>query len=422
MTQNAAQNYCQSEYGTYLATIQPYDIPNVESVIQNATDTDLWTGLISFENAESGYIWLDGTEFNVDDIGTNGDLSINLNGNSECASYQSIGSITNEISCDQSLPFLCNKRPKAREYILVSQNLTSHAAQDYCQEVYGTGLATVVTEEEFSDALKLIPVLEEAWIGLRKINGSYVWLDGTSCTETDGNCISYWNAFADPPEPNLPCAWIWHNGAARTEVCNTAPTIDIRHFLCNKPDPFENYTFPSFEFSSTIPMSTESENVSISTTSVETSTTAIQTLINSNIMHCGDDYSYQCEINEYFNCSCPPITTSKPTSGPIEATMKPTLSPLDEGETRSPSRSPTSLLPTEDIGLNVTGTPSPTESTTDEWFIIGVTFIVLFAVVACVLAYFAWIFHRADEKATKGGYHKTDQHDEIEAGNLNTTY
>ena len=179
------------------------------------------------------------------------------------------------------------------------------------------------------------------------------------------------------------------------------------------PPPESTIEFPDFNISSTMPFN-----------DTETITTFIpidnETYLNLNVMHCGDDYEFQCEIEDSFDCECPPITTSTPSIQIIPETSpgptsKPTLNPLPSGQTRTPT------------GAAINGTsstPSPTAENIDEWFVIGITFIVLFAVVACILAYFAWIFHRADDKAMKGGYHQTDQdqdHDEIEAGTFNQT-
>ena len=139
--------------------------------------------------------------------------------------------------------------------------------------------------------------------------------------------------------------------------------------------PFPNSTFPAFNISTTMPF-----NDTMTTTFIPIDN---DTWINLNVMHCGDNYDFECEINDHFNCTCPPITTASPTMDTsstvdtIPPTPRPSMSPLEPGKTRSP---------TINQGINVTdgtdATPSPTKAeNVDEWFVIGVTFIVLFGVV-----------------------------------------
>eukprot|EP01083_Nonionella_stella_P032140 87961_1 len=60
--------------------------------------------------------------------------------------------------------------------------------------------------------------------------GNFVWVDGTECTEKKGNCVSYWNEYAQPAEPVFDCGGFWQNGRAETIECNDT----MHNVLCNK--------------------------------------------------------------------------------------------------------------------------------------------------------------------------------------------
>eukprot|EP01084_Bolivina_argentea_P205041 350292_1 len=58
---------------------------------------------------------------------------------------------------------------------------------------------------------------------------------------------------------------------------------------------------------------------------------------------------------------------------------------------------------TKDCTFSSSTCASTTASSDDEWFMVAITFIVLFVVVAAILGYFAWVLYSADEKATESG-------------------
>eukprot|EP01083_Nonionella_stella_P317060 1152785_1 len=221
-----AEEHCKNRYGTHLATItRSRDLQNA---LQLAENNNIWIGLYRTDEYD---LWLDGTAYVEQDI--NPLASHNIYSN--CATLNvDHAYITSDIPCHIMLPFLCNKRRKTREYILHKLRKTYIEAQQVCVETHGTDLATVITEEEFSDVMRFIPQSQGAWIGLKKLYRNHVynwgWIDGTLCTESQV-CVPYWQRDGVVDEPVYECGWLWQHGRARTAKC----THQMDYFLCNKP-------------------------------------------------------------------------------------------------------------------------------------------------------------------------------------------
>lgn len=223
-----AEKYCQETYQTHLATItSKQDINNALSKILKS-NKNVWVGLYNYQNDN---IWLDGTEVVVDDVIDFVELQPD---GSNCRSFEYNDSyIRDNDGCNELLPFVCNKRARPREYILGEEtDKTFVEAQEICRTKYGTGLATVITEEEFSDAMYLLPYFEVGWIGLAKDDRDqqYKWLDGSECSVDNTECVPYWNEH-DPNEPNYDCVMLWQNGRAKSRECEKSAL----YYLCNKP-------------------------------------------------------------------------------------------------------------------------------------------------------------------------------------------
>ena len=79
-----------------------------------------------------------------------------------------------------------------RKYIKVNLELSWFEAERYCMDVYGTNLATIVTEQDFAEAV-IQNDGDDRWIGLNDINESGQWkwtnLD-ISCDYTPDNLCS----------------------------------------------------------------------------------------------------------------------------------------------------------------------------------------------------------------------------------------
>ena len=179
---------------------------------------------------------------------------VKLSGISDCRSFDPNGNeIVDTEYCNSTLPFMCNKRNKPRDYIIeTNQNgVTFNEAQTFCEDVYGTDLATVITEEEFSDILRMIPDLETAWIGIRNIGADnvvdFVWMDGNNCTDdlhqnenyTESICTPFWNetsleiSLMDQNVSDIDiCGAVWQGGFIQAVDCY----LTQKYFICNQPE------------------------------------------------------------------------------------------------------------------------------------------------------------------------------------------
>eukprot|EP00484_Ammonia_sp_Unknown_P012076 CAMPEP_0197072988 /NCGR_PEP_ID=MMETSP1384-20130603/210372_1 /TAXON_ID=29189 /ORGANISM="Ammonia sp." /LENGTH=898 /DNA_ID=CAMNT_0042511813 /DNA_START=85 /DNA_END=2782 /DNA_ORIENTATION=+ len=235
MTHSDAEQYCQSQYGTHLATVQTYDVSNMKSAIPSAFNSiNFWVGLVESNLTDTGNIWLDGTEHD-----TRNEL-VQLQAISACRSVDLAQHIIVDTDlCNATLPFLCNKRVKAREYLFHQQDITQAEAQSFCESEYGTDLATVTTEEELSEILRLTPIANSVWIGLRQMNGTLAWTDGTDCAldrnQTD-LCVQFmWSRLNQPvfneSSAGDACVVLSDDGLLAAVPCDE----QWHGFVCNVP-------------------------------------------------------------------------------------------------------------------------------------------------------------------------------------------
>merc|ERR1712129_373338 len=86
-----------------------------------------------------------------------------------------------------------------RQYIKAPVQLSWSDAENYCQEEYGTHLATITNDVEkntaataFNFEVNSVTGVESAafgHIGLNRLAGEYAWTDGTLCDyATNGDC------------------------------------------------------------------------------------------------------------------------------------------------------------------------------------------------------------------------------------------
>eukprot|EP01084_Bolivina_argentea_P207667 354274_1 len=86
-----------------------------------------------------------------------------------------------------------------RKYILEqsSEKLTWNQAEDLCQSIHSSHLATIITDNDYSTVLDMMEseIITNngyltAWIGLndRFEEGQWTWADGSKCVTSDGSC------------------------------------------------------------------------------------------------------------------------------------------------------------------------------------------------------------------------------------------
>ena len=124
----------------------------------------------------------------------------------------------------------------APNYIFVQHETDWFSAELYCQNNFGTHLATIISDQDLKEAIKIINETNnfDIWIGLNDIlnDGEFVWIDGTSCDYvTSGDC-------KDDPH------WIetvtiisgFHCGKINTDfIAEGNGTRVFEHSLCDPP-------------------------------------------------------------------------------------------------------------------------------------------------------------------------------------------
>eukprot|EP01083_Nonionella_stella_P173057 595782_1 len=117
------------------------------------------------------------------------------------------------------------------------------SAQAACQSQYGTDLATIISEADATEALRVANTISASffiWIGLNDLDteGTYVFEDGTAC---DDFCPQIWKE-NEPDNYNgiEDCAWIRTRDAgavAKTDMVNDGRCnhTNIHAAMCNAP-------------------------------------------------------------------------------------------------------------------------------------------------------------------------------------------
>lgn len=116
-------------------------------------------------------------------------------------------------------------------YIKGSTGLSWNDAEEFCQNTYGTHLATITSDAEARMAMEIAGGW--AWIGLNRLSGSWKWSDGkTGCDYVSNNDCKYdprWNT-GEPTEGNEKCAYIRSDRRFNDNPCTTKAPV-----LCNSP-------------------------------------------------------------------------------------------------------------------------------------------------------------------------------------------
>ena len=139
----------------------------------------------------SGYIW--NSVGTLAPWGSNDDISI--------------PAFNGKTAYGQSL-YIYQPQPRSYYFVSVPENekLNWFQAQEYCQDNYGTNLATVTTRRDFELAVNIMNESGDpyvpTWIGLNDINkeGVWRWASNSPCDSTANitKCVTYWKA----GEPN----------------------------------------------------------------------------------------------------------------------------------------------------------------------------------------------------------------------------
>eukprot|EP01084_Bolivina_argentea_P097115 174599_1 len=288
---NQAQNFCNTTYNTNLATIISHE--DLNEVIRLRDDyisheeinlttqfhdyiTKIWIGLKRSNSNEGNFEWLDGTSCNYAPyhncsndrhfkyFGLIGDVYKDRN--IKCVWIDHISSGTDycstwfaPVSCGGQLKtFLCNSPthdrtyeeyvtnhivPPPRRYIFVDQHTTRDNAEQYCNDIYSTNLATITNDADYYEVNRVRlsrNYWEVTWIGADYHDQGSYWgyLDGSKCDTNNCAYLSYW--MYGPQQMSTGCVVImtayWQCEMEQWD-CN-APYP----FICNAPDQYILHT------------------------------------------------------------------------------------------------------------------------------------------------------------------------------------
>ena len=204
-----------------------------------------------------------------------------------------------------------------RDYIYIDQQLLKWTdAQNYCRLNVGSDLATIITQDDYINALNAIPNdQDKAWIGLNDIdmNNDWTWSDGTNCSLSDGQCTTFWSINID---------------FGRCVVLHT-----------NNTDAFQSQGFMAIECNfQTVPFLCNSVDTIITPTTTEQLTTIIDTKPPTSLT---DAPTLQPTIAT----NAPTVQTDSPTMDTTAPSLSPSKVPT-EIPTMTPTKAPTTSQPT----------------------------------------------------------------------------
>eukprot|EP01083_Nonionella_stella_P316739 1150153_1 len=240
-----AEAYCQTTYGTHLATIWNDEAAEELMILSEISDW-FWMGL-NDKDVEGTWVYVDGSADSLcgGDCGSNQDYkywdSNQPNGGGDCGATtgdQDISSMLHDYSCTQKLPFACNK-PKYYVFGIAEKNWND--AEAYCQTTYGTHLATIWNDEAAEELMTLSHMLDFFWIGLndKDEEGTWVYTDGSSNSLCGGDCasIKYWiDGQPDDWQQNEHCGHVKpHSFDDISSMINDIGCTRSFPFACNKP-------------------------------------------------------------------------------------------------------------------------------------------------------------------------------------------
>eukprot|EP01083_Nonionella_stella_P153244 492050_1 len=251
MTWDDANAYCQQTYGTHLATIWHDDAAEELSMLTFSTDP-FWIGL-NDQNAEGIWTYADSTLCGVS-CGSNAEYKYwypnepnNTRGSEDCAllgyyGFYDISKLLKGEGCDGVFPFACNK-PNSY-YLFEAVPMAWDDADEFCQQKYGTHLATIWHDDAAEELSMLTFSTDPFWIGLNDQNAEGIWTyaDSTLCGVSCGSNAEY--KYWYPNEPNNTrgsedCALLGYYGFYDISKLLKGEGCDgVFPFACNKPNSY----------------------------------------------------------------------------------------------------------------------------------------------------------------------------------------
>ena len=235
MNWTSANSYCETTYGTMLATITSSD----EDVEARAAATNagisetssIWIGFNDMVT-EDTWVWIDGTlnttyaPWNTNEPNDSGDCGQQYGTDKS--------NLWDDTGCKNTKPFVCNYG----YYIGVNSETAWDSANSYCSSTYDSELATIVTNAQnnlvrYYATQAGIPITDGIWIGLtdEDTEDTWVWVEtGLSTVDTG---YAPWNT----NEPNNSGDRGQQYGNSRNNLWDDTGNTGPKAFVCNVNPP-----------------------------------------------------------------------------------------------------------------------------------------------------------------------------------------
>ena len=231
ITWSDAEDYCETIFGTNLASIHSDDDNN--EIYTLISTTLSWIGLNDIDN-DGTFIWTDNTDVDYTNWRIN-EPNGGTNENCVLFNWNGFPSDWVDIKCDNTYEnFICNSPDTysfSDNYVSVtySNGISYEDAELYCISQFGRHLASIHSDDDNNEISTLVSTTK-SWIGFNDIenDGTYVWEDGT-----DFNYTNWRNN--DPNGGTSENCGLYNWGDAPYHWVDIGCTKTFTSFVCNNP-------------------------------------------------------------------------------------------------------------------------------------------------------------------------------------------
>ena len=255
-TWDEAETYCQTHYGTNLASIhsawQELDIGDIVDEIDGYPSS--WIGLNDIDN-EGTFVYSDGSDYDYSDWYWG--QPNNYDGNQNCVDASVAPGFVgwSDTYCDTKYTsFICNRPAtyyETQDFIGVhlrnTDTLHWYGASEYCLDNFDTHLASILDDDENDQAMELFEIFDSdvsMWIGLfdARSEDSFEWIDSNSYSLSSFDTSPWSSKQPDNWKDDEDCVELWDSadGLWNDRDCST----ELTAFICNKPPIiYEDYLY-----------------------------------------------------------------------------------------------------------------------------------------------------------------------------------